>query len=164
MGKWIEMARAMEAKAGCDKRDNRDNRADGGAIVPIVTSVTHTLPADLSDGLRALRSMLRPAMANPQNWSGIVRDCLALADDGWAVQALALGWEPLHLWGVSPAIGGFVDLEGLGVWLNGRRILALTEASCIVQDGPSARSIFNRRPMGGAVLIWDLRKDRGGGR
>jgi hypothetical protein len=64
----------------------------------------------------------------------------------------------MDLWGCSPVPGGNTDHEGLAVWLDGRRILLLDERTCIVETGPDARSIFNRRSTEGAVFLWDLGK------
>jgi hypothetical protein len=89
-----------------------------------------------------------------------VADALRLASEGWAQQALALGWEPLQLFGFRDDEPD--DCQGLAVWLVGRRALLLDEGSCMVEDGPRSYSIFNRRPMDGAVFLWEIgRRGRG---
>lgn len=123
----------------------------------------HGLPAEIVAGLLRLEVMRPPRMAKPSNWPGIVRDCLMLGSDGWAGQALAKGWSPLRLWGVSPAIGGIADIEGLGIWLNGRSIIRIEPDFCEIQNGPSKIAWFNPRLMDGAVLLWDLGRWGGGG-
>jgi hypothetical protein len=150
MGKWIERAAQLQAE------DIRDIRANRGANVPNVPIVPASLAPALASGLQKLKGMAAPRMEAPEVWPVIVGDALRLASDGWASHALALGWEPLHLWGVSPATGGIADLEGLAVWLDSRRILLLDAASCVVENGPGSRSIFNRRSREGAVLLWEL--------
>jgi hypothetical protein len=62
----------------------------------------------------------------------------------------------LDLWGCSPDIGGNPDHDGLAVWLDGRRILLLDERTCIVDAGAGARAVFTRRPIDGAVLLWEI--------
>lgn len=124
------------------------------------------LPADLVDGLAELRSCPAPRITRPEVWPVVVADALRLADDGWASQALGLGWGPVDIWGCSPDVGGNPDHDGLAVWLAGRRVLLLDERTCIVEAGPVARSVFTRRqpPPAGAVFLWELGKGarRGG--
>lgn len=107
-------------------------------------------------GLRRLRVMAAPHIAAPEVWPGIVEDAARLANEGWAAQALALGWSPLHLWGCSSDRGGNPEHDGLAVWLAGRRVLLLDETSCIADSGAGRRSIFNRHPMEDAVMLWEL--------
>lgn len=144
MGKWVDRAKGL---------GGGDNVVP---IVPIVPIVPASLPVPIASGLRSLRAMPVPRMSNPEIWPEIVADAARIANEGWAAQALALGWSPLHLWGVSTVRGGLVDLEGLAVWLRGRRIVLLDAASCLVESGPRQHSIFNVRPMGGAVLLWEI--------
>ena len=163
MGKWLDLAAKIEADKA---RANSANSANSTSDAPIGTNGTNgtaTLPPLIVDGLERLKAMPAPRMKRPDLWPAIVRDCISLGTDGWASRALALGWHPLNLWGVAEAAGGLVDLEGLGVWLCGRRVLMLDERSCIAEAGPRSRAIFHRRPMSGAVLIWEL-GGRGGGR
>lgn len=163
MGKWLELAAKIEADKA---RANSANSANSTSEAPngtIGTNDTASLPSLIVDGLERLKAMPAPRMKQPEFWPIIVRDCVSLAADGWASRALALGWHPLNLWGVAEAAGGLVDLEGLGVWLSGRRVLMLDELSCIAETGLRRRAIFHRRPFSGAVLLWDL-GSRGGGR
>lgn len=127
-------------------------------LAGLATLAVPPLPTDVRTGLARLRAMPRPRMAQPENWGGIVSDCVGLAAQGWAQAAIALGWSPLNLWGVSPAAGCLLELEGLGIWLARRRVLLLDQTSCIVESGPHRRSIFHRHQMEGAVLLWDLRE------
>lgn len=130
------------------------------------THETSSLPDALIRGLEALTRMVPPRITKPEVWPVVVADALRLADDGWAAQALGLGWGPVDIWGCSPDVGGNPDHDGLAVWLAGRRVLLLDERTCIVETGPVARSVFTRRkvPPAGAVLLWDLGKGarRGG--
>lgn len=163
MGKWLDLAAKIEADKA---RANSAISANSTSDAPNGTNGTNgtaSLPPLIVAGLERLKAMPAPRMKQPELWPAIVRDCVALAADGWASRALALGWHPLNLWGVAEAAGGVADLEGLGIWLAGRRVLMLDELSCIAETTPSRRAIFHRRPVSGAVLIWDL-GGRGGGR
>lgn len=171
MGKWLDRANRLKAQAGTgDNSDNRDNSpvsaGNDAPIGPNVPIVTGHLPADVVRGLARLSAMQPPRITRPNVWPEIVADAQRLAADGLASQALALGWEPLQIWGVSPAAGGIADLEGLAVWLAGRPVvrLLLDAETCTVQDGPPhSYAIFRRRPMDGAVFLWDLGRWGGGG-
>lgn len=165
MGKWAELAAKME---GADVADmaisaNRvllpHSPAPNGPNGPIGQDV---LPPVLAQGLNDLRTMAVPRISLPAAWPEIVSDAVRLASEGWAAQALRLGWNPLHLWGCAREIGGNEDQLGLAVWMAGRRVLLLDEQSCILGDGPRTYAVCNRRPMPGAVLLWQL--GRAGGR
>jgi len=108
--------------------------------------------------LEALAVMAAPRLAYPERWPGVVADALRLAREGWATQALGLGWEPLEIWGCCPMPDGDPAVDGLAVWLQGRRILLLDDKSCIVATATGDRNIFNRGRGVGAILIWDLAK------
>lgn len=161
MGKWRDLAaQARAADGSCANSAISANSIDpvsnAGPFGTNGTNGTDGLPAPIVSGLATLRTMAAPNMKNPEVWPVIVADSLRLASSGWAERALNLGWEPLQLWGCSPAIGGMADLEGLALWLDGRRIALLDSASCMVQSGPRSNSIFNRRGSDGAVLIWNI--------
>jgi hypothetical protein len=117
---------------------------------------TRSLPAPIQAGLEVLRSKRAPRLARPELWPGIVSDALRLAREGWAGKALALGWDPLQLWGCSPLKGGDVDREGLAVCLAGRQVALLDELTAIMESQAGTHSVFRRRPTDGALLLWDL--------
>jgi hypothetical protein len=93
-----------------------------------------------------------PAIVRSERWPEVVNDALRLADGGWVVQALALGWSELDLFGAAAAED---DTDGLAVWLKGRRLLAITTdfASAEITGG---RAYFNRSTRNGGQLLWDL--------
>jgi hypothetical protein len=94
--------------------------------------------------------MAAPALEQPDVWPEIVADALHLAEDGWAEKAIALGWQPMHLWGAH------LYEPGLAVWLRGRRILMIDATHCAVSDRPGAYSCFTRRePAEQAVYLWE---------
>lgn len=156
MGKWLDFAARLEAEAVGG--DNRDNRDESPPYVPNVPFVPHSLPVALGQNLDVLAGMGAPRLAHPERWPGIVADALRLVREGWATQALCLGWEPLEIWGCCPLVDGDPAADGLAVWLEGRRVLLLDDKTCIVASGSSDRSIFTRGCAEGAVLLWDLGK------
>jgi len=118
------------------------------------------LPTEVLNGLAMLASGRAPRITRPELWSEFVADAVRLVDEGWAQQALALGWSPLHLWGCSPDKGGNIDHDGLAVTLAGRRIVLLDERAAVIESGAGSRRLFCRREMQGAVLLWDLGRVR----
>jgi len=94
------------------------------------TGQFRALPPHLVQGLAALQSRAPPQITRPEIWLAVVADAVRLAADGWAAQALRLGWSPLELWGCSPERGGNPDHDGLAVWIDGRRVLLVDGASC----------------------------------
>ena len=101
--------------------------------------------------------MRPPRITRPEIWLAVVADAVRLAADGRAAQALRLGWSALELWGCSPDRGGNPDHDGLAVWLDGRRVLLIDGATCMVETEPDARSVFHRRSVAaGGVFLWDL--------
>ncbi|WP_298020750.1 hypothetical protein [uncultured Parasphingopyxis sp.] len=96
----------------------------------------------------------RAAMGWGGLWRQVVADALWLAGSGYAAQALALGWKPLHLFGAVD--DPMSDARpGLAVWLNGSRKLVLLDDAALAPQG-DIRRVFNVRPPAGAVLLWEL--------
>lgn len=108
------------------------------------------IPSEVAHGLTLLASLPRPRVNASAAWAVAVSDSMRLVTEGWASKALALGWEPLQLWGITP------DAPGLAGWLYGRRIRLLHAGSCTVQDEPGRWSVFTARPVTeGCVFLWD---------
>ena len=158
MGKWSEMAARLEREA----EDNRDDRDKTPALMPrsgpnvsIVPNVPSLLAACINDGIAQLQSMPAPRITRLEVWPMIVADAKRLVDDGWAQQALALGWHELELFGVGAKSSA--EFEGLAVWLAGRRLILIDERSAIAADG-NGRAYFSRLPdfdPSRAVYLWD---------
>jgi hypothetical protein len=115
------------------------------------------LPGDVVTGLLRLKGARAPRLRLPSEWAAVVADALQLAGDGWAAQALGLGWLPHELFGCSVDAAQGPDHDGLAVWLAGRRVLLLDALSCIVEDGARARSLFYCRAVRlGGRMLWEL--------
>lgn len=107
---------------------------------------------DIADGVKLLASRRAPRIRRPEAWPQVVSDSLRIARDGWARTALALGWDPLELWGCTPD-GQF---EGLAAWLSGRRLALIDDSSAIAAKG-GQRFIFTRGPTpAGTIFLWNL--------
>jgi hypothetical protein len=154
MSRWLELAASMQADdepransvTSANMQPNGTNDANG----------TAPLPADVLTGLRRLRTMAAPRITRLEVWPQIVADAQQLVDDGWAQQALALGWHELELFGVGAKSSA--DFEGLAVWLAGRRLILIDDRSAIAADG-DGRSYFNRPPNfdpSGAAYLWEF--------
>ncbi len=146
MGKWADRAAMLE---GDGAEHTRHTRHERDASVSSVPNVFAALPVAVVNGLRHLPKMAVPRITRPEVWPDIVADAVRLATEGWALQALRLGWEPADIWGASE------DAPGLAVWLAGRRVLGLTDGVCTVDDGPSGLAFYNRRAAD-RVMLWNL--------
>lgn len=156
---WRDYAAANPPADGCDNSDKRDNRADPapleGAFVPNVPNVT-ALPADVRSGLVWLSTAPAPGVLGAELWPEIVRDAQGIASNGWAVQALGLGWTPLDLWGAVTNADGDPSADGLAVKLEGRRVLALCGSFATVANASGGRTYLYRGSNEGARLLWAL--------
>ena len=153
MGKWMDLAAELEAAAGTE--DDRDERDKSPPNVPIVPNVPANVPPDLRRGLVALKSMAAPRIVRSEEWPEVMSDALRLASDGWATKALALGWEPLDLFGAVVDRDGYNFDPGLAVWLRGRPVLAIASTYASVSDG-TGRAYFNRCLRRATTLLWDV--------
>lgn len=152
MGRWSDLAARL--KEGSEGKNNSIESDDSPAIAAIVPIVPRALPPFVRGGLRELQRLPAPRLSLPV-WPDIVADALRLATEGWAEKALALGWQPLHLWGAH------LETPGLAVWLCRRRIVLLDERTCTVLTEPGSYAVFTARaPAEGACFLWDY--GRGG--
>jgi len=149
MGKWLDLAASLEGQGEAEAEPI-------GANVPIVTATD--AHAQVRVGLSLLRDAPMPRTANPTVWRESVEDALRLGREGWAFQALDLGWQPIDLFGVEP-VGSDDDCRnGLAVWLERRRLVLIDADSAIVRL-PNGHAYFHRkRDRSGAVLLWDVVK------
>lgn len=125
-----------------------------GGLASLATLAT--LPGTIGAGIASLDEGRCPTRANASEWAAVVRDAKRLAEEGWASQALSLGWTPLDLFGAVTDPAGDPEADGLAVKLNGRRVLALCASFATVENGPNARVFIYRGTNEGARLIWVL--------
>ena len=148
MGSWRDVAAAVA------------QRREQPAPLPPVAE-TFGLPDHLAASLRALEYMPAPRkIEQADRWRGIVRDALGVARDGWAANAIALGWSAGDLFGIGPRDDW--EFSGLAVWLRGRSIALLDQQRASVADG-DRRAAFTRGGMGHGthptvshVLLWEF--------
>lgn len=146
MGKWLDLARELEAKAegNSGNYDNFDKRP----VSPPVAASDHRFGKNdnfdkLSPYLARLRSMPVPSGADAVLWPQIAADALTVWTR-WAGQASALGWSAHDLFG----------RRGLAVWMKGRRLVLIDAKTAIVTQG-SRSSVFYRRGHQDDDFIWD---------
>jgi hypothetical protein len=120
------------------------------------------LSLPIAAGLASLAKMNPPRRLKAGcRWDEIKGDAARLAAEGWALNALALGWHPLELFGCGGQSSS--DFEGLAVWLSGRKVALLDERSAVAAHG-GAHFIFNRRhgfdpSTSGGVFLWEFGRD-----
>lgn len=157
MTSWRDFARKLEPdgndraiSANSAKRDRFDvpNGTNG-------TNGTTSLPPDVVAGVTRLGDMACPRDVDPAAWSETVRDAVALAEEGWAYQALSLGWTLLDLFGAVTGRDDDPHADGLAVWLSGRKLRAISAIAATAVDADGGRHCFNRPRAAGARLLWD---------
>jgi hypothetical protein len=102
----------------------------------------------------------RLGLASRHFWPQVKADAARIVAEGWAAQALALGWDPLELFGCGPRSSA--DFAGLAIWLAGRPLVLIDDASAMARDG-AQHSIFTRAPQSAAlagparpVFLWEF--------
>lgn len=118
------------------------------------------LPGTIAAGIASLDEGRCPTEANASEWAAVVRDAKRIAEDGWAHQALGLGWSPLDLFGAVTDPAGDPEADGLAVRLAGRKVLAICASFATVENGPNARAFIYRGTNEGARLLWALGRGR----
>ncbi len=118
--------------------------------------------SDLANSLTQLKACRVPRGCSDRKWRRIVADAEALVVEGWAEQALALGWSMLDLFGIGPRDEW--EFSGLAVWLRSRRVILLSR-DCAVTRAGDTRHCFNRNGLGhgqqpdvSPVLLWHFRR------
>jgi hypothetical protein len=147
---WRDMAADIRAARKTEESPPPAAQAGSGLVLPSAVTL----------GIHKLTSLRAPRVTRPAVWAEVVADACRLANDGWAAQALALGWSVGDLFGIGPKDDW--DFEGLAVWLRSRKLLLLDADTAIAADG-EGRDYFER---GGArhgrmptidpVMLWDF--------
>jgi hypothetical protein len=115
-------------------------------------------PRAWADALASLNPNRAPADVPPTRWLRFINDCGQFLDDMWAAKAAALGWGPVELFGCDRNRPfSRVDQQGLLWLLNGRRLVALTAESGIIETPSGGRLTYRRvSNQDGQVLAWAL--------
>jgi len=114
------------------------------------------LPPLIAAGLDRLRTMRCPRIQRPELWAEIVRDGLRIATDGWASQALSLGWNALALWGVEPSAEPDTWDHSLAVSMEGWPIVDVTANFITLRRGNASRPFRNRARPSLSQFLWEL--------
>ena len=97
------------------RRFQRERTPDAASVATVAAVAAPGLP--WSDGLAALRLLPCPAWQTAGRWNRLVYTALNLSRD-WGMQAHALGWGTLELFGCNPEPwAGRVDLDGVATTL-----------------------------------------------
>ena len=116
MPNWREVAALIEAK---------------GPPAPSMSS--YGLPEPVEVGLRRLATSNPRRVPDKALWRGIVNDATRLASEGWASNALALGWSVHDLFGVGP--NDSAEWSSLAVWLAGRALTMMDDHRAFTTSG-----------------------------
>lgn len=119
------------------------------------------LPPGIAAALERLQRTPGPRFrGDAAAWARVVDDAIALAVDGWAGKALALGWSAHDVFGIGPRDS--LDFAGLAVWLEGRTIVVLNADRAMVRDR-GGMACFERGGWGHGrdasadpVLLWQF--------
>ena len=131
-----------------NEEDEREAVAEFDACIP---------PAWIK-GWAILQTMPRPADMPQQRWEQIINDTGHFLDSK-GVEALALGWTDLDLFGVHPK-GPYkaIYYAGLVSLLNGRPVITITADTATVDCGKGVRQTYSRCPAKpGQIPLWELK-------
>ena len=95
------------------------------------------------EAARAALSAAAPPDCLPQRWVAAQESLRRFVRDGWCDQAALLGWTADELYRVPP-LWSRVDLTGAALLVGERRIVALTEASIVIETLSGSRLKFRR--------------------
>jgi hypothetical protein len=145
-----------------DERDvlARDANSAESAISPPSEAIGNNgaVPSEWAERLARLDPNKPPADVPPVRWQQFIDDACRFLDDPFCAVAVALGWGSLDLFGCNRRRPyARIDQAGL-VWsLNGRRLIALTAETAVIETESGARQTFYRKPVEtGRVLAWKL--------
>lgn len=116
------------------------------------------VPAGWTEGFACLNLAQPPCDVPPHRWVRFIDDAGRFLDGGWAERAAALGWGPLEVFGCNRwAPFARIDQAGLVWLLNGRPLIAMTEAAAVIACAAGVHQTY-RRVAGqpGRVLAWDI--------
>lgn len=159
MSSWRDYARKVEEPVGpcANSAISANSPVEAAQAASNGTIGTNgTLPDAIIRGLAALAKSPAPRVRCPEIWPQVMADAARLASEGWAANALSLGWSLLDLFGAVTDPEGDPDADGLAVKLSGRRLLAICKGFATVAELKGGRSYLYRGDTRGAQLLWEL--------
>ena len=114
------------------------------------------LPPEITTGLDRLRSMRCPRITKPAVWPEIVADAVAIAQGGWAAQAIDMGWDALHLFGWEPSADPDTWDYSLAVIMEGWPIVDVGPEFITLQRGNATRPFRNRPRPALTRFLWEM--------
>jgi hypothetical protein len=85
----------------------------------------------------------RPYDCSEVRWARAMHGLKRFVDHGWSDKAALLGWTGVELFRL-PALWSRVDLAGAALLIGDRRVVALTEASIVIETPAGASLKFRR--------------------
>lgn len=157
------------APATPKRAENRHSRPAEDSTLAEVATLAGVPDETLPWSAELLRFTDRPCPEGIRDdyWDELTQESWSVSRE-WGRQALDLGWTSLDLFGCNPIpfpFGRRVDRDGLVMALVGLltpvRIVEVTVATAVLRDRHSTMT-FRRKPMLGAVHLWDAYAMRSG--
>jgi hypothetical protein len=148
-------AHALEAIAAAKSAGVKITLDGDGLILeadplpPDIVALLRTVKPDLlrvlasREAARAALNAAAPPDCLPQRWVAAQESLRRFVRDGWCDQTALLGWTTDELYRV-PSLWSRVDLTGAALLIGERRIVALTEASIVIETLSGSRLKFRR--------------------
>ena len=117
------------------------------------------LPREIADGVRGILSADGTRGIPPHRWPRVQRDAARLVEDGWAREALTLGWTAADLVGCDRrAPWHRLDRAGLVLLTGGHEIVELTGevAALRTSTGSVLRYRHRQSAIPPVALLWEL--------
>ncbi len=84
-----------------------------------------------------------PPDCSPQQWQAAVEGARRFVADGWSDKAALMGWTADELYR-APPVWSRIDLCGVALLIGDRRVVAVTEASIVIETPSGSRLRFRR--------------------
>jgi hypothetical protein len=85
----------------------------------------------------------QPEDCSEVRWAEAMRGARRFVDEGWSDKAALLGWTAIELFRLPP-LWSRVDLAGAALLIGERRVIAVTEASIVIETPSGAQLKFRR--------------------
>lgn len=113
-----------------------------------------SIPDGWKGGLLRVDQVLPPVRFADWQWQRLLRDVRHIAVD-WGQAAAAAGWTLHELFGRAPMYARRLDLDGVAMLLEGRKISRVDDGAIIIENGGRATHAFRRKRMHGSRLLWE---------